>query len=152
MAELTAEQQILLHEHQEAGQMCRNHDQLIRTGLTIFGAAQAAIVGFIGAQKSRADLAFFLLEIFGLWLSVVVLLTTLRLKKRYESYIERAKCIERRVGMYLFECSQDYFAFASIPVKRFGNKNLWASVPIVAIGVYLVLLGRDAVIWISSLW
>lgn len=151
MAELTAEQQILLHEHQEASQMCRSHDQLVRTGLTIFGAAQAVIVGFIGTQQGKASLALFLLEVFGLWLSVIVLLTTLRLQKRYESYMERAKCIERRVGMYLFECSQDYFAFASIPIKRFGNKKLWASVPVVAIGMYLILLGRDVVVWVCAL-
>lgn len=151
MANLTAEQQILLHEYQEASQACRNHDQLVRTGLTIFGAAQAVIVGFIGTQKGGASLALFLLEIFGFWLSVIVLLTTLRLQKRYESYMERAKCIERRVGMYLFECSQDYFAFASIPVKHFGNKQLWASVPVLAIGMYLILLGRDIVVWVRSI-
>lgn len=48
--DLNSEQQILLQEHKEASQMCRNHDQLVRTGLIIFGAAQAAIIGFIGTR------------------------------------------------------------------------------------------------------
>jgi len=143
MSELTSEQQILLQEYHQAGQMCRNHDQLLRTGLVIFGAIQAAIIGFIGTQQNSGVLELFVLELFGFWLSVIVLLTTLRLGYRYQSYMERAKCIERRLGMYLFDCSQDFFEFACVPAKKLGNKRLWASVPFLSMWLYVALIVRD---------
>jgi hypothetical protein len=142
MAELTRKQQILLIEYGQAGEMCRNHDKLLRTGLVIFGAVQAAIIGFIGTQSESRLLELFLLQFLGFWLSVIVLLTTLRLAYRYASYMERAKCIERQLGMYLFECSQDFFSFENVPAKLFGNKRLWASVPFVTLWLYFLLLVR----------
>jgi hypothetical protein len=143
MTHLKPEQQILLHEYQQAGEMCRNHDQLLRTGLVIFGAIQAAIIGFIGTRKDGGLLELFVLELFGFWLSVIVLLTTLRLGYRYQSYMERAKCIEHRLGMYLFNCSQEFFAFAEVPAKRLGNKRSWASVPILSMWLYVALIVSD---------
>jgi hypothetical protein len=141
MNDLSREEEILLHEYKEAGQACRGHDTLVRTGLTIFGAAQAAIIGFI-VSRTAVTIELVLLELLGLWLSVVVFFTTRRLHYRYGNYMERARCIERRLGMYLYQYSYDYFGSEGGPAKWAGNKKLWASVPALTFLIYLVLLGR----------
>jgi hypothetical protein len=145
MSNLSNEQEILLKEYQEAGETCRNHDQLIRTGFSIFAAVQAAIIGFIGTKKDIGSLELVLLEVLGLWLSVVILLTTLRLHYRNKAYMERAKCIENQLGMYLYQYSFDYFDIEKekIPGQWAGNKKLWASVSLLTFFLYTVLLLRD---------
>lgn len=143
MSNLSNEQEILLKEYREAGVTCRNHDQLIRTGFSIFAAVQAAIIGFIGTRKETGTLELVLLEGLGLWLSVVVLLTTLRLHYRYKTYMERARYIERQLGMNLYQYSFDYFGIHKIPGQWAGNKKLWASVPCLTFLLYTVLLLRD---------
>ncbi len=143
MSNLSNEQEILLREYQEAGQTCRNYDQLTRTGFSIFAAVQAAIIGFIGARTGIGPLELVLLEVLGLWLSVVILLTTLRLHYRYKTFMERAKCIERHLGMYLYQYSFDYFGVKKMPGQWAGNKKLWASVPCLTFLLYAVLLIRD---------
>lgn len=142
MNALTREEEILLQEYREAGQACRNHDQLIRTGLTIFGAVQAAIIGFVVAKEGVETFEKVLVEVLGLWLSIVVLLTTRRLHYRYKTYMERAKAIERRLGMYLYQYSFDYFGANKISGP--GNKKVWASLPVLAMIIYVLLLGRVA--------
>jgi len=77
MSHLSREDEILLREYQEAGEACRGHDTLVRTGLTIFGAAQAAIIGYIVTRGPIVTLELVLLEILGLW---QVLSCSLRLK------------------------------------------------------------------------
>jgi hypothetical protein len=144
MSDLSREDEILCREYQEAGEACRGHDTLVRTGLTVFGAAQAAIIGFIVTRGPSITLELVLLEILGLWLSVVVFFTTRRLHVRYSNYMERARCIERRLGMYLYQYSYEYFGTESVPAKWTGNKKLWASVPALTFVLYLVLLGRAA--------
>ena len=149
MNALNREEEIWIREYQEAGQACRNHDQLIRTGLTIFGAVQAAIIGLVVAKEGVDVFEKVLVEFLGLWLSVVVLLTTRRLNYRYKTYMERAKAIERRLGMYLYQYSYDYFGDKNIPGP--GNKKVWASLPVVAIIIYALLLGREAYQFLKTL-
>lgn len=144
MSELSREEEILLREYQEAGEACRGHDTLVRTGLSIFGAVQAAIIGFIASQEKSITVELVILEILGLWLSVVVFFTTRRLHYRYKNYMDRARCIERRLGMYLYQYSFEYFGSERVPAKWVGNKKLWASVPAVTFLLYLILLGRAA--------
>ena len=143
MNDLSREQKILLQEYSEAGQICRNTDQLVRTGISIFAAIQAAIIAFIGTSKHIGSLEVVLLEVLGLWLSVVVLLTTLRLHYRYKTYMDRAKHIEHKLCMYLYQFSYDYFGVAKIPGAWAGNKKLWASVPALTFLLYALLLVRD---------
>lgn len=145
MTNLSREDEILLREYQEAGEACRSHDQLIRTGLGIFGAVQAAIIGFIGTVSVGSHFELALLEILGFVLSIVVLLTTLRLQHRYATYVQRAKCIETRLGMCLYNCSEEWFYIARdrIPAGWAGNKVLWASVPFTTMVLYSLLLYRD---------
>lgn len=150
MSNLSNEQEILLKEYKEAGETCRNHDQLTRTGFSIFAAVQAAIIGFIGIRKEIGSLELVLLEVLGLLLSVVILLTTLRLHYRYKTYMERARCIERHLGMYLYQYSFDYFGSKKIPGQWAGNKKLWASVPCLTFLLYAVLLLRDGPKLIST--
>jgi len=156
MEELSDDKEIMLREYQEAGQICRGHDQLIRTGLIIFGAVQAAIIGFIGTTRSHSSLNLVLLEILGLGLSIVVILTTARLQFRYEGYMERAKCIERRLGMYLYNVSEEYFFLQRkrIPCEwaGIGNKDIWTVVPWIAIILYAVLLVRDGRTLVASFY
>jgi hypothetical protein len=149
MADLLREDEIALREYQEAGQACRGHDTLIRTGLTIFGAVQAAIIGFIASRGSSFTLELALLEILGMWLSVVVFLTTHRLHYRYKNYMERARAIEGRLGMSLYQYSYDYFATGR--VGKWGNKRLWATVPQLTFLIYLVLIGRSSWTFLKGL-
>ena len=146
MSNLSRQDEILLQEYQEAGRACRGHDQLIRTGLLIYTAAQAAIVGFIGTKGADKSLELCILEIFGFWLSVVVLLTTMRLHHRYKTYMQRARYIERTMKMSLYQYSLDYFDDQKTKIQgRFaGNKVLWATVPILFGIAYGILLIRDA--------
>lgn len=151
MNDLSREQEILLREYKEAGETCRNHEKLIRTGLTIFVAIQAAIIGFIGKSTNSSPLNIFLLEILGLWMSVVVLITTLRLHHRYKNYIERAKWIEQRLGMYFYQYSFDYFKNKPIPGQCLGNQKLWASIPLLSFFLYAILIVRDGNKLVESL-
>lgn len=143
MSELSREDEILLREYAQAGEACRANDTLVRTGLTIFGAVQAAIIGFVASRGNTGiTLELFLLEVLGLWLSVVVYYTTRRLHYRYKNYMERARCIERQLGMNLYQFSYEYFGSEPVPAKWAGNKRLWATVPAVTFVIYVVLLLR----------
>jgi hypothetical protein len=152
MSNLSNRQDILLKEYAIAVETCRNHDQLTRTGLSIFAAVQAAIIGFIGSQKGSMTIELQLLKALGLWLSFVVFLTTLRLHHRYKAYMERLKSIEHQLGIYLYQYGFDYFARPDIPgnwkdkkILRHieGNKRLWATIPLLTFGLYLLLIIRD---------
>ena len=153
MSNFTRQDEILIQEYQEAGRACRGNDQLIRTGILIYTAAQAAIVGFIGTKGADKSLELCILEIFGFWLSVVVLLTTLRLHHRYKTYMQRARYIERSMKMNLYQYSFDYFENQKnkIPGWFAGNKKLWATVPILFGIAYVILLIRDATPFVGKL-
>jgi hypothetical protein len=162
MNDLSPEQKILLQEYSEAGQVCRNADQLVRTGISIFAAVQAAIIGFIGTQKGDGTLALQLLKALGLWLSFVVYLTTLRLHYRYKSYMARMRSIENKLGMHLYRYSYRYFGIQGqrIPGQWRngvlskcigGNKRLWASIPLLTFVLYLLLIFWDWIIALPSL-
>ena len=141
---LSGEQEILLREYEQAGEACRNHDSLIRTGLAIFGAAQAAILAFVSSQSKPIDsLEIVMLEALGLWLGVVVLMTTFRLHHRYSTYMSTIHAIEAKLGISLYSDSQKYFESKWYLKLLPGNKYLWASVPGLAVLIYLVLLCRD---------
>ena len=154
MSQLSHEQEILLKEYQEAFEVCRDHGQLVRSGLSIFATAQAAIIGLIGTQKITGNFELVMLEVLGLWLSVIVCLTTLRLRYRYGNYMERIKCLERQLGMNLYLYSHDYFEldkiFCSKIPGRCGNKFLWASFPLITFILYAFLLIRDGKRFFSS--
>jgi hypothetical protein len=62
---------------------------------------------------------------------------------RYKTYMERARCMERHLGLCLYQYSFDYFGSKKIPGQWAGNKKLWASVPCLTFLLYAVLLLRD---------
>jgi len=134
---------MLLREHEVAGEMCRNHDSLIRTGITIFGAAQAAILAFIASDNDVEPHAILILEGLGFWLSVIVLATTYRLGQRYRTYMERARVLEVKLGFDLFNYSQRSFEGHWFLKRMPGNKRWWISLPLLLICAYLWLLFRD---------
>ena len=148
---LSAEHEILLREYAQAGDACRANDTLVRTGLTIFAATQAAVLAFLSNLKGAPNLALLLLEILSMWVSAVVFLTTLRLHVRYKNYMERARQIERKLGMNLYEYSYNYFSSPSIPASRLGgNKTLWASVPFVTFVLVVALFIRHSYLWLKD--
>jgi hypothetical protein len=147
---LSAEQEVLLREHAQAADACRANDTLIRAGLTIFVAAQAAVLAFLSNQRAAPSLALLLLEFLSMWVSAVVFQTTRRLHVRYKNYMDRARYIERRLEMYLYQYSYDYFGQHPVPPKwAGGNKKLWASVPIVTLALVAILFTRHSYLWLS---
>jgi hypothetical protein len=137
---IDSEQELFLREYEQAGECCRNHDSLIRTGITIFGAAQAAILAVIVAQ-SKPNLCYtFVLELLGFWLSVVVLFTTFRLRRRYATYMKRAKHLEAQLGFTLYTSSQEEFESKWYLRLMPGNKTWLASLPALMAVLYLIFL------------
>jgi hypothetical protein len=134
---LTREDTILINEHQEGARECRHLTQLIRTGLQIFGAIQVAIIGVLSSGKIGAKPASFALLIFGIGLSLVTLHTSIRLSKRYESYMKRIHDIESKLGMDLFNYSQGYFTKEGLD-KGVGNQQALSLIPALALLIYLV--------------
>jgi hypothetical protein len=152
VSDLSRQDEILLREYQQAGEACRGHDTLIRTGLTIFGAAQVAILGFIATQTQPAPLpALAPLEFLGFWLSLVALATTWRLHHRYKNYMERSHVLERRLGMYLYRYSEEYFRSKWYLAWLPGNKMWWGSVPFVTLLIFAALLFRDGPAFVTGL-
>ena len=148
---LSAEHEILLREYSQAADACRANDTLIRTGLTIFVAVQAAMLAFLSNQHGAPTFALLLLEFLSMWVSVVVFLTTRRLHVRYENYMERARYLERRLGMYLFQYSYEYFGANPVtPSWVGGNKRLWASVPVVSFALVALLFCRHGYVWLFA--
>lgn len=140
---LTTEQEMLLREYELAGETCRNHDSLIRTGISIFGAAQAAILAFLASKSGIELLERVFLEGLGFWLSVIVLATTYRLSHRYRTYMERARLIETKLGFDLFDHSEREFQRRRLLKYMPGNKWWWASLPFLLAVAYGYLLFRD---------
>lgn len=128
--------ELLVKEYEQAGEACRNHDSLIRTGITIFGAAQAAILAIIVGQSEPNICYTFALEILGFWLSIVVLATTYRLGHRYANYMTRAKKLEETLGFILYTHSQAYFESKRHLSYMPGNKTTLATLPAVMAFIY----------------
>lgn len=133
-------EELQIKEYEQAGEACRNHDSLIRTGITIFGAAQAAILAVLAGQTEPNPCYTLALKILGFWLSIVVLATTYRLAHRYASYMNRAKDLEQSLGFTLYSQSQEYFQSKRILKLMPGNKTTLASLPLVLAIIYLVLI------------
>ncbi len=140
---LSTDQEMMLHEYQIAGEMCRNHDALIRTGITIFGAAQAAILAFIASRTDAELTELLMLEGLGFWLSIVVLATTFRLGHRYRTHMERARQLEEKLGFDLFNYSQRDFESKWYLNRLPGNKRALISLPTLLAITYGWLLIRD---------
>lgn len=81
MTELSREDEILLREYAQAGEACRANDTLVRTGLTIFGGVQAAIIGFVASRGDTSiTVEMILLELLGLWLRTPPVGSTIAIK------------------------------------------------------------------------
>lgn len=132
-------QQLKLAEYQQAAEMCMNHDSLIRTGITIFGAAQAAILTILTQGSLRPEYEFSL-KLIGLTLSVIVFFTTYRLARRYGGYMARAKTLEADLDFHLLSSSQAEFDQSRLLKIMPGNKAWLAGFPILMGGVYVFLL------------
>jgi hypothetical protein len=112
---------------------------------------QAAVLAFLSNLKGPPNLALLLLEFLSMWVSAVVFLTTLRLHIRYRNYMERARQIERELGMYLYEYSYQHFKSTPIPARHLGgNKTLWATLPFVTFVLVVALFLRHAYLWLSG--
>lgn len=136
----TQKKELRLREYEQAGEACRSHDSLIRTGITIFGAAQAAILAIIVGQ-SRPNLCYtFFLELLGFLLSGVVWITTFRLGRRYATYMKRAKELEKELGFTLYTSSQLEFESKWYLKCMPGNKTSLATLPILMALIYGFLL------------
>ena len=131
-------QEYKLAEYQQAVEMCKNHDSLIRTGITIYGAFQVAILTAL-TQGSLQPEYVVLLKLIGLILCVIIFLTTYRLARRYGAYIARAKKLENDLDFNLLSSSQDEFDKSWLLKIMPGNKALLAGIPL-AIGVVYILL------------
>lgn len=142
---------VMLYEYQEAGQACRNIESLVRTAISLFAAIQAIIIGFIQTRTS-VSLETILIEVFSIVVSVVTLFSILRLQMYYSAYMERAKCIERRLNMnlYLFGC--EYMDIMKAPAQRIKNKKLLAAIPATVFVIFAILLVRDAKCYLSYLF
>jgi len=127
---------ILVEEYEQAGAACRNHDSLIRTGITIFGAAQAAILGILMNESKDNFYYTFSLELLGFWLSIVVYVTTFRLGQRYATYMERVKDLEWLLGFKLYTSSQEKFDRTWYLKYMPGNKTSLATLPILTAIMY----------------
>jgi hypothetical protein len=132
-------QQLKLAEYQQAVEMCKNHDSLIRTGITIFGAAQAAILTMLAQDSVRPEYEFSL-NLIGLTLCVIVFFTTYRLARRYGAYMARAKKLEDDLDFQLLSSSQAEFDEGWLLKIMPGNKAWLAGFPAVMGGVYIFLL------------
>jgi len=130
------EKELRVKEYEQAGEACRNHDSLIRTGITIFGAAQAAIFAIIVGQSEPNPCYTYFLEVLGFWLSFVVWITTFRLGRRYATYMKRAKDIEKELGFSLYSASQEEFKSTWYLRCMPGNKMSMASLPILMAVIY----------------
>ncbi len=137
--------ELLLKEYAEAGSACRANEALVRTGLTIFVSVQAAIIGFIQVTSgSLITREVLLLEWLGFVASVATWISLLRLRLLYSAYIERAKCIERRLGLALYTAAWPFLEEARAPGQKIGNKKLLATLPATTFAIYLLLLVSDA--------
>ena len=133
------DQQLKLAEYQQAVQMCTNHDSLIRTGITIIGAAQAAILTMLTQVSLKPEYEFSL-NLIGLSLSVIIFFTTYRLARRYGGYMARAKILETDLNFNLLSSSQAEFEQSCLLKIMPGNKAWLAGFPILMGGVYVFLL------------
>lgn len=140
---LTTEKEMLLREYQFAGEICRNHDSLVRTGMIIFGAAQAAILAFLASNSDTAPLVIGLLKGLGFWLSVIVFATTYRLSHRYRTYMERARSLESQLHFDLYDYSEREFQRRWLLKHMPGNKWWWGSLPFLLALAYGYLLFCD---------
>ena len=65
--------------------------------------------------------------------------------------MDRIRCIEKQLGLYLYQYSHDYFKADKIPgrLKRiiircpFGNKELLATLSLIALVLFIILLITD---------
>lgn len=144
------ERETLIHEYNEAGQACRNNEGLVRTGISLFTAIQAAILGFI-QTRAKVSLEVVLIEVLAIVVSIVTFLTVLRLQMLYTAYMERAKCIERRLCMNLYTYGWEYMEVKKAPAQKIGNKRLLAFIPVTVFILFAILLIRDGKAYIVSI-
>ncbi len=139
----SSDKEFLAREYEQAGSACRNHESLIRTGITIFAAAQAAILAILMKEPNPNPDPFYAycLELLGLWLSVVVGITTFRLGRRYTTYMKRAKSLEHQLGFALYTASQEEFE-KHWYLRKPGNQTWLLSLPILTALIYIIHLGK----------
>lgn len=134
MCNLTREEEILLREYGEAGQLFKLVAQLRRAGLVIFIAIESAIIGFIQTRplKSIENIP---MEIFAILVGVATFNSEFRLACSRNSIMKRFKEIEDRLKMTVYTNTEnDLMVSKTIP-----NKNLFPLIPIFLI-VYLISL------------
>ena len=102
MSNLAKEEEILLREYAEAGQLCRSYEQLSRTGILIFVVFSTAIVALLH-QDAASPTMKITLEVIGVIFSVITLNVLVRVGILYKTYIDRAREIEDNLGMDLYK-------------------------------------------------
>lgn len=127
----------MLAEYREAGETCRASASLMRNGLAFFATLQAVVFGFLESADS-SSLPVILLEVFGLVVSIITAATMWRLGTRYTHYMQRARYLERSLGMHLYEYSR------LLTGQGLGNHRLLLAIPGVAAILYVVLLADAA--------
>jgi len=87
MSNLAKEEEILLREYAEAGQLCRSYEQLSRTGILIFVVFSTAIVALLH-QDAASPTTKITLEVIGVIFSVITLNVLVRVGILYKTYID----------------------------------------------------------------
>lgn len=87
---------ILLKEYEEAGVLCRNYEQLMRTSLTLFTPFATVLIGFL-LTGNLNNAANFTLSVVGSIIALLLWNTVKRQQAYYLSYLVRVKDIEKLI-------------------------------------------------------
>jgi len=115
---------ILLKEYAEAGNLCRNCEQLTRTSLSVSLPLVSAIAGVLLSQKIYNSLMSLGLSVVGIAVCLVFLNTIYRTRAYYLHSLARVKEIEKLIVrdekpvMSLYTSGKD----ATVHSKTFSNK------------------------------
>ena len=103
------EKEILLKELELAHGICNETGAILRKDVRLFVLLLSAILAF-SAYKGQPDILTQLLLLFvGFFISLLFSITVYRSRAYYQCYLERAKEIEKKLGMELLESGKKIF-------------------------------------------
>ena len=101
--------ELLLKEYEQAVEMCKWMDELIRKSVTVYVTILSAIIAFSAYKGQQDSLTQAVLCILGFFFSLIIGITIYRNRRYYNIYLNRAINIEEQLGMHLFRSAEKSF-------------------------------------------
>lgn len=116
--EIEQNEKVLLAEYLEAGTICRWYEQLTRTTMSIAIPGLTALCAYIQTASTLKPSTLVVLSLGGILFCLLSINMILRQRSYYSVYINRAKEIETKLGMQLYDLGSN----AKMPCYTFSNK------------------------------